>query len=78
MCAGQVRCDWGLSPSHESLLSSAVFLGTMVGANAWGMVADAHGRRLGFTCTALFIFVFGLLSALAPSFWVGGKRHCMI
>lgn len=72
----QVRCSWGLSPIQESLLTSAVFVGTMFGANVWGILADAHGRRLGFTFSALFIFIFGILSALAPSFWVGsGHVH---
>ena len=74
----QVRCEWGLSPGQESLLSSAVFAGTMVGANAWGAVSDSLGRKRGFTFTALFIFGFGLLSALAPNYWVHPSRRALL
>ncbi|KAL3145940.1 hypothetical protein ABBQ38_015300 [Trebouxia sp. C0009 RCD-2024] len=73
------KCEWGLSPSQESLITSVVFVGTMSGAYAWGSLGDAKGRRLGFFATALLTFSFGVLSALAPSygwliffrFWVG-------
>jgi MFS family permease len=33
---------------QESLITSVVFLGTMLGANAWGALSDARGRRVGF------------------------------
>lgn len=69
MCA-QVRCDWSLSPAEESLLTSIVFLGTIVGSFLWGALSDAKGRRLGFASTAGCIFLFGVASALAPSYAV--------
>lgn len=67
----QAKCEWGLSPSQESLITSVVFVGTMSGAYAWGSLGDAKGRRLGFFATALLTFSFGVLSALAPSYGVG-------
>lgn len=45
-------------------------MGTLLGANAWGAVADAFGRRAGFFATAIFAFIFGLGSAFAPNFQV--------
>lgn len=66
----QAKCEWGLSPSQESLITSVVFVGTMSGAYAWGSLGDAKGRKLGFFATALFTFTFGVLSALAPSYGV--------
>ena len=69
-CCFQVRCEWGLSPYQESLITSVVFLGTMTGAYAWGALADARGRRSGFFGTAIFTCLFGLLSAAAPSYGV--------
>ena len=66
----QVRCGWGLSPGQESMLTSAVFLGTMLGVSSWGAIADGLGRRRGFAATALFIFAFGILSALSPNYVV--------
>ena len=66
----QAKCEWGLSPSQESLITSVVFVSTMSGAYAWGSLGDAKGRKLGFFATALLTFTFGLLSALAPSYGV--------
>lgn len=66
----QVRCEWGISPSGESLITSIVFCGTMAGAYGWGVLGDARGRRIGFAATAAFTFAFGILSAAAPNYLV--------
>ncbi|KAK9784698.1 hypothetical protein WJX73_003774 [Symbiochloris irregularis] len=63
-----VTCEWGLSPRQEGTISTVVFLGAMAGAYCWGLLSDSKGRRLGFGATALFTFIFGILSALAPNF----------
>ena len=42
-----VQQQWGLSSEQESYISSAVFLGMLVGAYSWGLLADARGRRYG-------------------------------
>ncbi|CAL8465087.1 g4622 [Coccomyxa elongata] len=63
-----VRCEWGISPSAESLITSIVFCGTMAGAYGWGVLGDARGRRIGFAATAAFTFAFGILSAAAPNY----------
>lgn len=75
------KCEWGLTPSQESLITSVVFIGTMSGAYAWGSLGDAKGRKLGFFATALFTFAFGVLSALAPSYGVSAHlmcQHCIL
>jgi MFS family permease len=66
----QVRCEWGISPSQESLITSIVFCGTMAGAYSWGILGDVRGRRVGFFGTAAFTFVFGALSAASPNYLV--------
>ncbi|CAM6017667.1 unnamed protein product [Sphagnum balticum] len=63
------KCEWGLSSSEEGAISSVVFAGVFLGAYAWGIVSDIHGRRLGFIATALFTFLFGMLSAWSPDYW---------
>lgn len=68
--SSQVACQWSLSPQKEGAISTVVFVGTLLGANAWGAVSDAYGRRAGFFATAVFAFVFGLSSALAPNYAV--------
>ncbi|GAB4823994.1 hypothetical protein N2152v2_011040 [Parachlorella kessleri] len=62
------RCQWGLSPSAESALTSVVFAGMLVGVYSLGALADSLGRRRGFLASALLLGVSGLASALAPSF----------
>eukprot|EP00884_Botryococcus_braunii_P003828 jgi/Botrbrau1/13446/Bobra.0082s0050.1 len=63
-----VMCEWGVSATQESLLSTVVFIGVMFGCTAWGALADAKGRRMGFLASTLFTLVCGLASAAAPNF----------
>ncbi|CAG9461743.1 unnamed protein product [Pedinophyceae sp. YPF-701] len=64
----EAQCEWGLGPWAESLLTTVVFLGMMLGSNIWGSVSDSRGRRAGFFASALFTCIFGLLAALAPNY----------
>lgn len=43
-----VQSTWGLSSNEESLITSVVFAGMLVGAYSWGIVSDTHGRRFFF------------------------------
>ncbi|CAM6095034.1 unnamed protein product [Calypogeia fissa] len=63
------KCEWSLSPGQESSISSAVFVGVLLGSYCWGILSDNRGRRYAFLATALFTTVFGLLSAWSPAFW---------
>ncbi|MBA0748366.1 hypothetical protein Gogos_005203 [Gossypium gossypioides] len=40
-----VQSLWGLTSHQESLITSVVFVGMLVGAYSWGVVSDKHGRR---------------------------------
>lgn len=40
-----VQSVWGLSSHEESLITSIVFAGMLVGAYSWGIVSDVYGRR---------------------------------
>ncbi|CAA7016291.1 unnamed protein product [Microthlaspi erraticum] len=63
-----VQSLWNLSAREESLITSVVFAGMLVGAYSWGIVADKYGRRKGFIITAVVTFVAGFLSAFAPNY----------
>ncbi|RLN15695.1 hypothetical protein C2845_PM02G06970 [Panicum miliaceum] len=40
-----VREEWNVSPQDESILSSVVFAGMLIGAFTWGFISDRYGRR---------------------------------
>ena len=40
-----LKHQWDLSPSEESLITTVVFAGMLVGAYTWGLVSDNFGRR---------------------------------
>ncbi|GMP47329.1 hypothetical protein CsSME_00015115 [Camellia sinensis var. sinensis] len=40
-----VKYEWSLSSSEESLITTVVFGGMLVGAYSWGLVSDNFGRR---------------------------------
>lgn len=52
-----VQEEWNIAPNKESLLSSVVFGGMLVGAFSWGVVSDNYGRRC---AVLLFDFTLGL------------------
>lgn len=63
-----VKSEWGLSSSEESLITTVVFAGMLVGAYSWGLISDICGRRMSILGGALLTFVAGLLSAFSPNY----------
>ncbi|KAL5554278.1 hypothetical protein UlMin_041679 [Ulmus minor] len=63
-----LQSAWGISSRQQSLITSVVFAGMLVGAYSWGIVSDKHGRKKGFLITAMFTSGAGFLSALAPNY----------
>ncbi|WVZ59891.1 hypothetical protein U9M48_009979 [Paspalum notatum var. saurae] len=41
-----IREEWNVSSDSESLLSSVVFAGMLLGACVWGFLSDNYGRRI--------------------------------
>jgi putative MFS transporter len=60
--------EWGLTNQQKGLLATSVFLGMLAGAWFWGWISDHIGRKTGFMSTVAIDSIFGLLSALSPSF----------
>ncbi|KAJ4792105.1 Major facilitator superfamily protein [Rhynchospora pubera] len=63
-----VQSQWDLSAQKESMITSVVFVGMLIGAYSWGIVSDTYGRRQGFLFTAIVTSMAGFLSALAPNY----------
>ncbi|KAK8584673.1 hypothetical protein V6N13_138627 [Hibiscus sabdariffa] len=59
---------WHLSAKEQSLITSVVFIGMLVGAYSWGVIADKYGRRKGFLMTALVTTLAGFASAFSPNY----------
>jgi putative MFS transporter len=59
--------EFGITTTQAGLTVTATFAGMLVGAWFWGTISDYIGRRMGFQVTVLIFALFGLLSALAPS-----------
>lgn len=40
-----LKSKWSLSSSEESLITTVVFAGMLLGAYSWGLLSDNYGRR---------------------------------
>ncbi|THU63021.1 hypothetical protein C4D60_Mb01t11320 [Musa balbisiana] len=56
-----VQSEWELSSQQESLITSVVFAGMLLGAYSWGIVSDIYGRRQS-------ILLFRVRRAIMPRF----------
>ncbi|CAA2969717.1 organic cation carnitine transporter 7-like [Olea europaea subsp. europaea] len=63
-----VKSEWGLSSGQESLITTVVFAGMLIGAYSWGIISDNYGRRIGLLSVAAVTSLFALLSAFAPNY----------
>lgn len=63
----ELREVWGLGEYELGGLVTFVGCGSIAGELIFGALADKYGRRIVFLVTVLFIIVFGISSAMAPS-----------
>ena len=67
---GCVTAEWDLSQQEKSMLTSAVYVGQLIGLLLFGTLADHYGRRTIVLIGWTFIVVFGIASAASPNVWV--------
>ena len=65
--APAIRAEWGATPAQLAALFGAGHTGLMIGAFAFGPLADRLGRRAILALTVLFFGAASLASAFAPS-----------
>lgn len=63
-----VKSEWGLSSGQESLITTVVFAGMLIGAYSWGVISDRCGRRMGLLSIAVVTSTFAMFSALSPNY----------
>ncbi|GLT80325.1 hypothetical protein SLA2020_517710 [Shorea laevis] len=63
-----VKSEWNISSTEESLLTSVVFAGLLIGAYSWGLISDNCGRRNGFLGITLVTSGVGFLSTFSPNY----------
>ncbi|MGU3436445.1 MFS transporter [Actinomycetes bacterium M1A6_2h] len=68
--APTIRAEWGLTIGQVGLVTSAVFIGMMVGAVTGGRLSDRFGRKPVLIWTSVFYSAMSLVSAIAPNFEV--------
>ncbi|PIN03606.1 Synaptic vesicle transporter SV2 (major facilitator superfamily) [Handroanthus impetiginosus] len=73
-----LKSEWLLSPTQESLLSTIVFVGMLIGAYFWGFISDAYGRRIGVQGVAIITFGAGFLSAFSRDYRTLVVLRCLL
>lgn len=49
-------------------MTFALYVGLIIGAAGWGILADIIGRRIAFNCTLALAGIFGIAGGAAPNF----------
>ncbi len=66
--SSQMPCIWhSVGAAQTNLLSTAIFVGMLVGAFGGGHFADHFGRRLSYIVMTALVGGFGMLSAAMPN-----------
>ncbi|XAR50713.1 hypothetical protein NMG60_11005112 [Bertholletia excelsa] len=63
-----VKSEWGLSSNQESLITTVVFAGMLIGAYSWGFVSDTYGRTKSMLGVAIVTGGAGFLCAFSPNY----------
>ncbi|KAK3256059.1 hypothetical protein CYMTET_34787 [Cymbomonas tetramitiformis] len=64
----ELRKEWSLTPTMESLILSAVGLGSSIGAIVCGIYSDLFGRRACLLVSEVLCLVFSVLSFLSQDY----------
>ncbi|CAD6907139.1 unnamed protein product [Tilletia controversa] len=63
-----VQAHFNVSDRYSGTMSSACFLGMMIGSLVWGSYSDTYGRLPSFTYTLAITTIFAIVLPLSPSF----------
>ena len=60
--------SWKVSTTSVASLTTTVFLAMSIASPIWGFLTDNYGRRKALLGSSTLLFIFGVASALSPSF----------
>ena len=60
--------SWKVSTTSVASLTTVVFLAMSIGSPIWGFLTDNYGRRKVLVGSSALLLLFGIASALSPSF----------
>lgn len=63
-----IKCQWHITSTQESYLSSTIFLGMLFGVTIIGWLSDHYGRKKAFIGATALLGIFGIASAYATNF----------
>ncbi len=66
---GVIKTLWHLTNTEASALVAVWLIGIMIGALAFGYLADRYGRRKLFILTLVLYSTFTVISAISPGYW---------
>ncbi|EEF34357.1 organic cation/carnitine transporter 7 [Ricinus communis] len=73
-----VKLKWELSSTQESLLSTVVFGGMLIGACTWGLISDNYGRRKCVLSITVITSGAGFISAFSPNYLTLVVLRCLV
>jgi len=66
-----LHCEWGINQYRQAFLTTIVFIGMMISSTFWGKISDRFGRKQALLISGIFLFFYGFLSTLSPSYpWI--------
>eukprot|EP00118_Oscarella_pearsei_P022621 m.264147 g.264147 ORF g.264147 m.264147 type:complete len:595 (+) comp40466_c0_seq4:76-1860(+) len=69
MLSPAARCEFNLDDWEQSLITTVVFAGMLLGAVFWGKLGDKIGRRKALFIVCVCLCIFGLISAFSFAYW---------
>jgi len=72
------QIDREFHPQHFQFITMALYVGLIIGATTWGVLADVIGRRWSWNLTLGLSGIFGIAAGAAPNFTaLGGLIACL-